>query len=114
VRVDINDGGLNADKAVVVIGGGYDPVHDSRTHPLTPDAEGAGIHMLDLVSGAELWRAGRDGGADLQLASMTRSIPNRILVADMTGDGLADRMYASDLGGWCHSSIGCRRTGRPH
>ena len=99
VRIDINDGGLNADKAVVVVGGGYDSVHDSRTHPLTPDAEGAGIHMLDLVSGAELWRAGPDAGADLQLASMTRSIPTRILVADMSGDGLADRMYASDLGG---------------
>jgi type IV pilus assembly protein PilY1 len=99
VRVDINDGGLNADKAVVVVGGGYDSVHDSRTHPLTPDAEGAGIHMLDLVSGAELWRAGPDAGADLQLAGMTRSIPTRILVIDMSGDGLADRMYASDLGG---------------
>jgi type IV pilus assembly protein PilY1 len=98
-RVDINVAGLNADKAVVVVGGGYDSVHDSRTHPLTPDAEGAGIHMLDLVSGAELWRAGPDAGADLQLASMTRSIPTRILVADMSGDGLADRMYASDLGG---------------
>ena len=98
-RVDINVAGLNADKAVVVIGGGYDSVHDSRTHPLTPDAEGAGIHMLDLVSGAELWRAGPDAGADLQLASMTRSIPTQIRVIDMSGDGLADRMYASDLGG---------------
>ncbi|MCH8073857.1 MAG: PQQ-binding-like beta-propeller repeat protein, partial [Proteobacteria bacterium] len=99
VRIDINVAGLNVDKAVVVVGGGYDSVHDSRTHPLTPDAEGAGIHMLDLVSGAELWRAGPNAGADLQLASMTRSIPTRILVADMSGDGLADRMYASDLGG---------------
>jgi len=99
VRVDINGAGLNADKAVVVVGGGYDPVHDSRTHPLTPDAEGAGIHMLDLVSGAELWRAGSDAGADLQLASMTRSIPTQIRVLDISGDGLADRMYASDLGG---------------
>jgi type IV pilus assembly protein PilY1 len=98
-RVDINVAGLNADKAVVVVGGGYDSVHDSRTHPLTPDAEGAGIHMLDLVSGAELWRAGPDAGADLQLASMTRSIPTQIRVIDMSGDGLADRMYASDLGG---------------
>jgi len=99
VRIDINVAGLNADKAVVVVGGGYDSVHDSRTHPLTPDAEGAGIHMLDLVSGAELWRAGSDAGADLQLASMTRSIPTQIRVLDISGDGLADRMYASDLGG---------------
>ncbi len=98
-RVDIDHPGQNADKAVVIIGGGYDSVHDTRTHPTAPDAEGASIHMLDLVSGAELWRAGRESSADLQLASMTRSIPNRIRVIDVNGDGMADRMYASDMGG---------------
>jgi len=98
-RVDLNTAGLNADKAVAVIGGGYDSVHDTRAHPAAADAAGAGIHMLDLVSGAELWRAGPDNLADLQLSTMTRSIPNQVRVVDMTGDGLADRMYASDSGG---------------
>jgi type IV pilus assembly protein PilY1 len=98
-RVDVDTFGLNADKAVVVIGGGYDSVQDTPTYTVAPDVSGAGIHMLDLVSGAELWRAGRDAGADLQLSSMTRSIPSQIRVIDMSGDGLADRMYASDLGG---------------
>jgi type IV pilus assembly protein PilY1 len=98
-RVDVDTSGLNADKAVVVIGGGYDSVQDTPTYTAAPDVSGAGIHMLDLVSGAELWRAGRDGAADLQLASMTRSIPTQIRVIDVSGDGLADRMYASDLGG---------------
>ena len=37
--------------------------------------------------------------ADLKLAKMTRAIPTRIKVIDINGDGLADRMYASDLGG---------------
>ncbi len=98
-RVDVSTAGLNADKAVVIIGGGYDSVHDTPAHPATPDGEGAGIHMLDLVSGAELWRAGSDAGADLQLANMTRSIATQVRVIDMSGDGLADRMYASDMGG---------------
>lgn len=98
-RIDVNVAGLNADKAVVVIGGGYDPIHDSRTHPTAPDGEGASIHMFDLVSGAELWRAGSDAGADLQLAGMTRSIPTQIRVIDMNADGFADRMYAADMGG---------------
>ena len=98
-RVDINTAGLNADKAVVVIGGGYDSVQDGSIFTPAPDSAGAGIHMLDLVSGAELWRAGTDNAADLQLASMTRSIPTQVRVIDMTGDGLADRMYASDMGG---------------
>jgi type IV pilus assembly protein PilY1 len=99
-RMDINVGGLNADKAVVVFGGGYDSVHDTREHPSAPDASGAGLHILDLVSGATLWRAGPGGsGANLELAKMTRALPNETRVVDASGDGYADRMYASDLGG---------------
>ena len=30
---------------------------------------------------------------------MDRAIPNQVRVIDLNGDGLADRMYASDLGG---------------
>ncbi len=99
-RIDINTAGTNADNAVVILGGGYDTIHDTSTYPsTTDDAVGNGIHILDLVSGAELWRAGNDAGADLQVAGMTRSIPSQVRVIDMTGDGKADRMYAADLGG---------------
>lgn len=98
-RVDVNTGGQNAENAVVIIADGYDPVHDSAAHPSTADGSGAGLRMLDLESGAELWRAGRDGAADLTLPRMTRSIPTRIRTLDITGDGFADRMYAADLGG---------------
>ncbi|MCZ6840060.1 MAG: PilC/PilY family type IV pilus protein, partial [Alphaproteobacteria bacterium] len=99
-RIDINTAGTNADDAVVVLGGGYDTIHDTATYPsTTEDAVGNGIHILDLVSGAELWRAGNDAGADLQVAGMTRSIPSQVRAVDMTGDGFADRMYAADLGG---------------
>ena len=87
------------DHAVLVIGAGYDTTHDQAGHPSTPDAEGAGIFILDLETGAEIWRAGSDMDADLKLASMTRSIPTGIRVIDMSGDGFADRMYAADLGG---------------
>ncbi len=98
-KVDVAGVTQNVDKAVVVVGGGYNTVHDTSTHPATPDGAGAGVHMLDLRSGAELWRAGADINADLQLATMTRAMPNETRVVDLTGDGLADRMYASDLGG---------------
>ncbi|MEX2494911.1 MAG: PilC/PilY family type IV pilus protein [Woeseia sp.] len=96
-KVDIDTPGLNAEKAVVIIGGGYDSVHDTPAHPESPDAQGAGIHMLDLVSGERLWHAGANG--DLDLDAMTRAIPTQIRVIDLNGDGRADRMYASDLGG---------------
>jgi len=98
-RINMNDPGLNSDKAVAVIGGGYDTVHDSLAHPGTADAEGAGIYFVDIESGEVLWRAGPDAGADLTLANMTRAIPNGIRVVDLNGDSFADRMYAADMGG---------------
>ena len=99
-RIDVNTAGTNADNAVVVLGGGYDTIHDTSSYPSTAeDGVGNGIHILDLVSGAELWRASNDAASDLTVAGMTRSIPGQVRVIDMSGDGLADRMYAADMGG---------------
>lgn len=102
-RMNIAGVTQNADQAVIVIGGGYDTVHDTAAHPATADGSGAGIHILDLKTGVELWRAGTDAGADLRLDTtgreMDRAIPNGVRVIDLNGDSLADRMYASDLGG---------------
>lgn len=102
VPAKVNVNSFNAtspEKAVVIVGGGYDTVHDQAIHPAGPDTEGAAVYMLDLETGAQLWRAGADDVADLQAPKMTRSIPTRIRVLDMNGDGYADRMYAADLGG---------------
>lgn len=98
-RVDINDSRLNSEQAVLILGAGYDPVHDVPSFPSSPDAAGAGIVMLDLETGVELWRAGIDSGAELTLANMTRAFPTQIKAVDLTGDKLADRMYATDVGG---------------
>jgi type IV pilus assembly protein PilY1 len=95
-KIDVS--GVNADKAVLVIGGGYDTVHDQPSMSLTPDGEGAGIHMVDLQTGNELWRAAL-AGADFNNLRMKRAFPSRIRVLDLSGDGLADRMYAVDVGG---------------
>ena len=101
-KVDINGVTQNTDQAVLIIGGGYDSVHDTASHPSAADGSGAGIHMVDVISGSTLWRAGADAGAasvGRQLTDMTRSIATKIRVADVSGDGFADRMYASDMGG---------------
>ena len=98
-RVDMPNGfGLNTDKAIVVIGGGYDTAHDTIAHPAGADGFGSGIYFLDLKTGSILWRA-KSSGAQLNLPKMTRAIPSSVRVIDLNGDGFADRMYASDLGG---------------
>ena len=97
-RVDMVHSDLNDQKAVVIIGEGYDTVHDTAAFPNNADNAGAGISMLDLMTGERLWRAGRTD-ADLELADMTRSIPSEIRVVDFSGDGFVDRMYAVDVGG---------------
>jgi type IV pilus assembly protein PilY1 len=99
-RVDISGATQNAFKAVAVIGGGYDGVNDTAAFNPAPDGVGAGVHFLDLLTGETLWRAGYTGSnADLELDTMTRSIPTRIKVIDINGDGFADRMYSADMGG---------------
>ena len=99
-RVSINSTlQKSQEKAVLIMGAGYDTAHDAPAHPTAPDVEGAGIFMLDLETGDVVWRVGRDTGADLVRTEMTRAIPAQVRVIDMSGDGYADRMYASDMGG---------------
>ncbi len=97
-RVDMDNTDLNDLKAVVIIGEGYDTVHDTAALPSNADNAGAGISMLDLLTGERLWRAGRSD-ADLELSTMTRAMPSQIRVIDFSGDGFIDRMYAIDVGG---------------
>ncbi len=98
-RINTTSNGINSNQAVIVVGAGYDTVHDSPSQPISDDGEGAGIFMLDLETGSVIWRAGPDLSADLPLTTMTRAFPTEIKVIDLTGDGFANRMYATDVGG---------------
>jgi type IV pilus assembly protein PilY1 len=98
-RMEISGVTQNADNAVLVVGGGYDTVHDTAAHPTTADAAGAGLHVLDLDTGNTLWRAGIDLGANLQSTKMTRAMPTAPQVIDLSGNGFADRIYVSDISG---------------
>ncbi len=95
----VNTGGTqNAQKLVIIFGGGYDPGQDTSTYSV--DSVGTAIYMLDLETGAVVWSAtGTGGGGTFVSANMTHSFPSNINVLDTNGDGLADRMYASDMGG---------------
>ncbi len=96
-RVDIQGVSQNADKAVLVFGGGYDTSQDSVAY--STDSVGNGIFMVDADSGNLLWRVGSDAGANLLKNNMQNAIPAAVRVLDMNSDGFADRMYAGDLGG---------------
>ncbi len=100
VRVDVAGATQNPDKLALVFGGGYEPDQDGPL--LTTDTIGNSIYIVDSVSGALLWHGSRDGthkDFDVPGRAMDYSIPGRIRVVDIDGDGFVDRMYAGDLGG---------------
>ena len=100
-RVRVGDGtAQNGEQLVLIFGGGYDGTQEDPA--FRPDTSGHRIYMVDAVSGNLLWYAGGPDGVgtpNLPLTSMTHSIPARINVLDLDGDGFADRMYAGDMGG---------------
>lgn len=85
---------------VLVFTGGYDPIQDvdSPNTPTANDNYGNSLYIVNADTGQLIWRASNasDTGANLQLASMTHSIPADPVVIDINGDGLADILYAAD------------------
>ena len=99
-RIDIQGAGQNANKLVLVIGGGYEPDQDNVG--ISTDTVGNSIYIVDSISGALLWHGSKDGlHKDFNTAgkAMDYSIPADIRVIDLDGNDLADRMYAADMGG---------------
>ena len=99
-RMNIAGVAQNADNLVLVMGGGYEPDQDNNA--LTTDIIGNSVYVVDSVSGNLLWHGSRDGvHKDFNVAgkAMDYSIPSRIRVVDIDGDGFADRLYAGDMGG---------------
>lgn len=103
-RVNVSGATQNADKLVLIMGGGYDDTQDNVAY--NTDDKGNRLYIVDAVSGALLWHAGPtnvtglgyEATANFTHAKLTNSIPSDIRVVDMTGDGFADRMYVADTG----------------
>ncbi|HUF71473.1 MAG TPA: PilC/PilY family type IV pilus protein [Gammaproteobacteria bacterium] len=99
-RINIAGASQNANKLVLVIGGGYDPSQDAAE--TSTDATGNAIYIVDQETGTLLWHGARTGGTENFASSgwaMDYSIPADVRAIDLNSDGFADRMYAADMGG---------------
>jgi type IV pilus assembly protein PilY1 len=103
-RVNIQGGGQNSQKFVLVFGGGYDSAEEGTSYQ-TSDSSGNWIYMVDALYGTVLWSAGPTGVTPasnqpkLELSRMEHAIPSDVAVLDIDGDGYADRMYVGDMAG---------------
>lgn len=91
-------------KDVLIFGGGYDDDQDDHT-VRTPDDIGRAIYIVDAETGALIWWAGPQShrgivnpDLEFQDSVMTNSFPANLRVIDLNGDGIADRIYAADVG----------------
>lgn len=87
---------------VLIFSGGYDKEQDNiGTNVPKNDSVGNSLFIVDAETGKLLWRAGNtgDSSATLNVANMTNSMPADPTIVDISGDGLADIIYVSDLRG---------------
>lgn len=98
-KVNIDGATQNAQKYVLVFGGGYEPMEDAYSYRTT-DSVGNRLYMVDAVQGSLLWSAGASGsGATLELTRMDHAIPSSVAALDLDSNGYIDRMYVGDMGG---------------
>lgn len=93
-------------KDVLIFTGGYDVNQDDDT-PNTPsnDTHGNALYIADADTGERLWMAGpapisgETAAANLQLSTMTNSMPADPALVDISGDGLIDTIFTADTRG---------------
>ncbi len=88
-------------KPVLVFGAGYDVGKDDKAAVAGDDGEGRGIFIADATSGVLVWSVtpANNSGTNMKSADLKYSIPAQLTVLDSNGDGLTDRIYATDTGG---------------
>ncbi len=83
-------------KDVLIFAGGY---HTGQDTAFGVSAYGNAIYIVDAATGARLWWASSDSGANLTLTDMTYAIPSDVALLDSNSDGVIDRLYVGDTGG---------------
>lgn len=97
--IKVTSGGTTTKKKVLIFTGGYDLDQDILGANTPKDDDlGNALFIADAETGKLIWSASKTG-ADLNLATMTNSMPATPTIVDIDGDGAADMIYASDLRG---------------
>lgn len=87
-------------KPVIFVGAGYSTIKDNAGVG-ADDLTGRGIFMIDAESGNLKWSlTSATQSATNTHFSGVDSIPSRIATLDSDSDGLVDRLYAGDTGGY--------------
>jgi len=108
-RVKVNVAGVDVERWVTIVGGGYDPSGDPN-HPsydssnaAATNRKGRAIFMIDVSTGEILAskRFDHTGGSLGRVGEngMRYAIPSSVVVDDANSDGFADFIYVGDLGG---------------
>lgn len=98
-NIKVTSGGTSVMKKVLIFTGGYDLDQDILGANTPKDDDlGNALFIADAETGKLIWSASKTG-ADLNLATMTNSMPATPTIVDIDGDGAADMIYASDLRG---------------
>jgi len=99
VITKMNLPGVNADKLVMIFGGGYDTAQDSAGTSAITDTVGDNVYIADALTGALLWDAKSDAlasGGSAGPVSAMNAVPSDVAAFDLTDDGLIDHIYATD------------------
>ncbi|WP_210440164.1 hypothetical protein, partial [Vibrio crassostreae] len=80
---------------VLIFGAGYSPSAKDGLSLGASDTKGRGGFIVNAESGKLMHHFGPTS----QLSGILDSIPSRIAVLDGNGDGITDRIYATDTGG---------------
>lgn len=75
---------------VAFVGGGYDTAENNNT--------GKAFFVIDLATGTKLWEYWNNGSAD-DRQYLNFSLAANATAADLTNDGLVDKVYIGDVGG---------------
>ena len=85
---------------VLIIGAGYASATKDSAGVGVADSKGRGVFIVDAETGILLHHFGRGTGSSVTaMPTLEDSIPNSVATHDSDGDGLTDRLYASDTGG---------------